>query len=997
MATIKKDFGISLYTKLSTSENEKGEALKTGFSESDTLVYPQLTENDRYIDSNYTLFSFSLSRAWVELGYFLKPRFTLIIEGRSLDEQRNFENSNKTETENTSHIKILRKKFSVGTSAVCEWNKYFGIARLSVETALLQEFNEILAVGIVMTTDDDSKPTGRIFRFNDSSGQKIENEIVSIYGNNSVENINSYINAEELCLLNGAKEEPVFSNIDIKNSRIMIAPLKIEDNYYSLSGTYMDENDNHASYKNPSYYHNAVYINFHPILSFNTQIQPNSIEIDGKQFSSFECYIRIEPNKGIYEEYKPSEIKVIYGGYQYEGKIKDDQSIVHYSNFGVFENAQGSFDEGLFYHWFLFSSKEQYRTSFKNYIFETAENSIDIPTDVNLLCGKISGKLSTNKKSNPFNINANISTDGKEFLLMGNNQEIKDLHNYIEVSARELGMINRFTGKKETDENIKIRFPVYDEYDFYFLGDSLTFKKEGEIVKRYSNTQAVVKYADMEYNVDLVSTKLQSVSNIDTNNLEIDWEIKKTKIPQNFYPDFDESSSIKTDESYFEYRKPHVSLDEEEITDKIKFYWDFDYYEILCSREFPNSNEFDNDTFRIHSLKIQDNKLYYEISAGAIGDCNENFSVNQFINYGINEKRPIGLSSFDGNKKLIITPMIGTEEVGESLLVETKNGDSTSTLKKFYTNMSHTIDIEADKVAGLSAALSAYGGTLSLKLTYYDDNNTTSENDDYLIFEFIVNDISIISGSRPLGLRKNGVIVNPKTPDEDLKNGVAEKIYLKANIETLTPEGATTPVTTASGSVIEMLVNDNNGVPLKNKEEQDIKCNIEYRGTRKNEVKEDGAIKNYYEGEFLFDGVSLSKLNEKANNNEATIQLIIKAFDGYTLSLSETVYPQSIDDAYNTYVTNLSPQDKVEKKGTITISNIPTNALIVPNVGIKILDGNSDKLKESNYSFTHEEKREGTDYIIDFNLTYKERSNQNNGCKFQVQVWLAIATPPTLS
>jgi hypothetical protein len=67
------------------------------------------------------------------LGYFLTPRFTLIIEGRSLDEQYNFEQGG----ENTSHIKVLRKKFSTGTSAVCKWNKYFGIARLSIDTASL--------------------------------------------------------------------------------------------------------------------------------------------------------------------------------------------------------------------------------------------------------------------------------------------------------------------------------------------------------------------------------------------------------------------------------------------------------------------------------------------------------------------------------------------------------------------------------------------------------------------------------------------------------------------------------------------------------------------------------------------------------------------------------------------------------------------------------------------------------------------------------------------
>jgi hypothetical protein len=176
-----------------------------------------------------------------------------------------------------------------------------------------------------MTTDDGSKPTGRIFRFDDVSGQKIRDEITLIYGNNSVENIDSYIKTDRLCRLKGAEENPVSSDIDITGSRIMIAPLQTEKSYYSLSGTYMYEDGNHASYKNPIYYHNAAYINFHSILNFKSYIQPNFIKIDNQEFSSSSsCYIRIKPNnEDIYEEYKPSSIEVIYGGYQYSGEIEN--------------------------------------------------------------------------------------------------------------------------------------------------------------------------------------------------------------------------------------------------------------------------------------------------------------------------------------------------------------------------------------------------------------------------------------------------------------------------------------------------------------------------------------------------------------------------------------------------------------------------------------------------------------------------------------------------
>ena len=865
MATIKTSFGISTYTKTTVSATEKGVALSKGYSEDSTsklkLVYPQLNANDRYIDSSYTLFSFPLSREWVELGFFLTPKFTLIIEGRNIEEMSAHQDNSDGVV---SHIKVLRQQASTGTNLICEWNKYFGIVRFSINTSLLKEFNEILAVGVVMTTNNGEKATGRIFRFDDNSGIKIKERIDSIYGYNTVENIGSYEKTTRLYRLTGAKEDPVYDFIDVTDNRIMIAPIKKAENYYSLSGAYISENDKRSAYTNSTFYYNAAYFSFHSIKHLGSYIYPDSIKIDDDlNFQYFNSRTKkITPDEnGIYGEYKPSNFGLIYGGYEYSGVI-EDKSIIHYSNFGKFED-QNNFNEELFYEHFNLTSGEQYRTRFEEYVFNEGKETV--PNDVKLICGEVYGKMNTRTTTSPLEIDAEIHVDGTEENLKDDSDIIKGLYNYIEVSAKDLGIINRFTKEVEADANVKIRIPVYDQYDYYFLGSSLSLTKNGQTVKDCSNTQAIVKYADMYYADGLVLDNLYQVTNSGKSDIQTIWDSKITKTPQSFFPKGDNEQVIEN-ESYFEYRKPIIKkTTDEEITDRVKFYWNFEYYEILCSRAFPTSNTF-GDKLRIHSLKIQDNKLYYQISPGAIGDWNESFSVNQFINYGIDGKRPIGLSSFDGNKKLKITPIIGTTP-GEPLLVETKNEDSASTLRKFYTDILHTIDIEPEKVAQLSSALSTQGGTLSLKLTYYDDNDTTTTTDDYTIFEFVVDNISIISGSRPLGLRKNGIIINPKAPNEDLENGVAEKIYLKANIETSTPEGATTSVTTASGGVIEMLVNDNNGVPLKNKKEQNIKCNIEYRGTQKKETKEDGTTKIYYEGDFFFDGVNLSELKNTVGNS----------------------------------------------------------------------------------------------------------------------------------
>jgi hypothetical protein len=85
---------------------------------------------------------------------------------------------------------------------------------------------------------------------------------------------------------------------------------------------------------------------------------------------------------------------------------------------------------------------------------------------------------------------------------------------------------------------------------------------------------------------------------------------------------------------------------------------------------------------------------------------------------------------------------------------------------------------------------------------------------------------------------------------------------------------------------------------------------------------------------------------------------------------------------YNTYVASIAPNNKVTKTGTLTFSDIPTNASVVINVGIKIVSGNSEKLYNDNWSFSYNKTIEGTTHTISYTLTYRERNASDNGCKF---------------
>jgi hypothetical protein len=99
-------------------------------------------------------------------------------------------------------------------------------------------------------------------------------------------------------------------------------------------------------------------------------------------------------------------------------------------------------------------------------------------------------------------------------------------------------------------------------------------------------------------------------------------------------------------------------------------------------------------------------------------------------------------------------------------------------LKLFYTDITQSIEL-GDTITSL---IREYSLTkLSVKIAYILPPLIEGE-EDYEIFSMELPDIPIVSGTRPLGYRREGIIVNPYTQGEELSKGTSVKINLKSNM-----------------------------------------------------------------------------------------------------------------------------------------------------------------------------------------------------------------------
>ena len=884
MATIKSNLGISSYTSYNTTATNKGGTLPLGSSynqkEKGFTVSPGINNNDRIINTSHTLFSFSLSREFSELGIFLTPRFSLVVQGRDVNNQ--------------SLVKVLRNNASTSSATCCEWNKYFGIVRFSIDNYYLLDFNVIEAIGVVMTTDKRERATGRIFRFSETTNiSQIKTQLKAIYNNSNIENINEIIKTNQLCLLSGAEEKPVRATFQI-NGQLKLSPItQFTTYFYTVEGERKDEAQ-YSTYTNPDFYYNSLQFKIYSTTHLNNTVYPNSIKINENSTVSISSetgigHYFIEDSSG-HPDFNLTKLDLIYKGYTYhfEGLNK---TIKHYSKFGDF-SSEKDFSS------YLSFKGDRYRTKFNSY----TDEKDDVNVDINYLNGTLSSK-----KDSPFS----ISGDTIDILIA--TKKIKQYESF-----ESLPYYYNFTGEFEnrftkTKEEVTINIPTYDEYDYYFIGPSFELQYPGQLKVDCSIKSEFVKYSDVELSYKITTTNVLSVApsqtgtSIEFNNKSI---IKLS--PQSTFPkDADEHDE---DDSYFEYYLPRLfkkdGNKEEDITNRIKFYWDFDYYTILHCRPFLKNNENIPDGL-ITELKIQNGKLFYKVNNEGFGDYNSEFSANQFINYAIDGKHPIGLSFFDKKKwldfyipdqteaatKWIWVDSIGTDENKIEL------NDSGKALQMFYTDILHSIDISKINIP----ANTPY---ILLKIRYYDNMNSVGEDGkakhdegEYIIFDITLPLIPIVSGYRPLGYRKHGIIINPQQQNEILDDGVTQKIHAKM------PSDAEKK----SAKIIDIQMHDKNDTIIT-----DATCTIEYDdGT--------GQGNNQRDKGFYFDGVNLQTLKNTTTENTQTIATILQALESQKLLI------KSGSKDYKIYQAAITPDKNVTGSDSISITmdeTIPDNAII---------------------------------------------------------------------
>ena len=444
---------------------------------------------------------------------------------------------------------------------------------------------------------------------------------------------------------------------------------------------------------------------------------------------------------------------------------------------------------------------------------------------------------------------------------------------------------NRFTGEDD-DETVCSIEPTFNKQ--YILIDGVNYQ-----IQALGTTQNGDQVVDIpgrvllsgEY-IDITQTKDITQWIIDTETLSlinnctsIDFPFDcKMKSSQDLY-DLGETETIVTKDSTDDTLKYNYNTLNPNLEDKNLTY--FISLEPILSAELKNDDDTVNtvtvktynELFTIGRLatpvvdesfipKFEGNILKYSLTEYG-GDKNNYYDSDFFIN-----------SRLDRQPKYFSLARTSNSTANEKLTIEffEKDGDSykdspsksctakitTDTaleqiLSSFRENMIGELDLSA--IMSETPWTSLIGKTVKIKVSYYYEIGNYKK--DLIAFELL--NIAMQSGSRSLGLRKNGIIVAPTEQKEDLPLGTSQRINLKTQLSS--------DNTKRNGTALEVRVCDAAGTPLKNGDEE-ITCTIEYRN---DSASNNGA------GAFYFDGVNVSELKNTVSHS--TTGLVKKVGD----------------------------------------------------------------------------------------------------------------------
>lgn len=959
-----------------------------------------LTAQDFVIEDDYTHLVFSFSVIEEQNDYDFFPTFSfLAVQGSCFDRwggqsiNNNIEKTINIPIDDFENDDIIFAK---------EWKDGYAIGRIFVPKTYLQEIAKIKSVFIAMadyrfihtnTPKDPNNPhlvAGRYFNFEEDSNLSEQNPLEEFAGFNATGKITDVTQLYHITKYQEIPYEP--SDItDLEGHHIAIAPVSITSkdapSVYGMGKT---------AFQSDTYFYSKIKYVFKKIsdkLAPSYVLRDDSLDQnpDWRFYpleQATELEIFIDPRFQI-----TPQITVQYGHYLY---TFESNPLYPYTSF--LDHIK---KEETFFKYFNFEG-ERYRTKF---VSHNVKEQI-----INLKSGVLYGTCQIKEGSGcPFefskvtfpqaggegyNYTISLSIDSETPIQIKCTDTTLYGDDFISRRGKQISMINKFTGEST---NQWFYVPLLDEYRYYHMGHQIWLEQKQleqeqlEQKTKYSENlagqQEIVKYYDCSLIDNIRDSYVIDINpNLENTNPPaiIECNIGLTYFDSKKPNEVTNSSDITNLESYFRYntfsvKTPDGSID---LTDKTCF-WNKDKgYTVVYCRDFSNIVKDNFDT-----LKIQDGKLIYKIKTAGIGDYNNEFSINQFINYCIGGNHAIGLS---GSKRDEIFQIYDNSISTEEPIIELRSNSTTpytELLKLLYTDVTNYLPFPIGTRTGATIDLTIkYIKPLWVTVQTTENQNTEGQNTGdyyYTIFQATLTEIPIVTGTRPLAFRRGGIIVNPSDQNEILEKDTSVKINLKTVRE---------KDNKVVGKAININLCDEVGNPLN---EQG--CSIEYRGTH----DQNGDITS---GSFYFDNVNLSALKQQtetntniiSNNttniaeNTEMIRLIIAAFEGYTLSLQAKT-----SQGYDTY--KIGTVSTVSDTKTITFDNIPNNALIVTNIGRKILSGNTSKLDEEGYSLSYSEKRENNSYSVTYTVSYRQRNISDNSCQFQIEIWLAMAIPPSIS
>lgn len=906
MGSIRDYIGI----KQKTNEGETSLQSLSTLTNYIPLTTLSCSRNDLVISGNAITLTLGLARNDEERWYsaYEKPVLHLNIIGRDAQGKYRIVKIYHG-TQNSSEISIT-------------WKKHYGIAKININLsdsrwkANITSISQIVGIGVALFEKENKGLSNiqygvsNVFCFNNTDLTSEKTKIFNDLRTSSTGQVANYFSEAGLTAQNlDIVQISQLSNIDKFETNHVSSSTSIPEkiifkpflgslyDYVTLLGIQNSDVTDNYTYSNTQFFEKRVEVSAGNIPSFisglsfgASYLYTKMSNVNTPTFSTFSGNnkIVIDDYKTLYDD-ENSEIGISYGGYTYifpniETKLRyrDDARFV--SNGSdlppQFEFEKDNYRDRMKY---LGEYELVYNSSTGRYDKEGSLNpAITSFVKYHLDCVI---KLKEGEYENfPFVIpgyfdgNANklsIKTYYSGYFYIENNTlKTKEYgsnstawfggSNYGYLLGGKGAVINKFTNKP-------LEHPGYPS-DTGLLSFTIGLK---DGTKRYwkvcenlsiynpnnkttntitQNTSEAVCYKHETFNkqagylVDVYQTQING-EKLDFKIIESTTPIENPKAPK------ENTILASKDCSYFEYIFPISKYTRDKVTIQAdqKFY-KLPYYVILHSRMKKWEGETEDIKLEVTNngyfkdiIKIQENKLYFTF-AEPIGDYNSDFSGDQFINYAILNNSSIGLSQI-GRAEYLTLKITG---IKQPLSITFRNGVLFSWktwLELFYTNKQNVLDFS---MAGIDLTKETQ---VFLTLTFYNKNKEPL---------FVIKNtkaIVPITGTRPLGFRQNGIIVNPVDPNEDLQQGTAStsaKVAERINARTYWHDDDTIRAILLEGRAL------NEHGSFFNEEK--IATPLIVYEEHEHEIEE-GKVGYDGTGGYLFDGVNLPGLQKKVEDD----------------------------------------------------------------------------------------------------------------------------------